>query len=85
MFWRERVHSSPTSPVANVLAVVASTTRTSTHGYGLPHERSSCGRLHRVVVDAVELGDGAGGLGQPVHLDELAAERLDALARARRR
>ena len=36
---------------------------------------ASCG----VVVRAVELGDGTGGLGEAVHLDELAAEGLDAV------
>jgi len=44
MFCGERVHSSPMLPV-DTSSPLASTKRTSTHGCGLPHDRSSSGRF----------------------------------------
>ena len=44
MFCGDRVHSSPTVPFGTSTPLSGSTSLISTHGYGLPHERSSAGR-----------------------------------------
>src|SRR3954452_9818504 len=43
MFCGDLVHNSPTEPSGTSSVVSGSTIRISTHGYGLPHDRSSFG------------------------------------------
>ena len=77
MFCTDRVHSSPTSPARAVAARVRVDDPQLDPGIRLARgaQQARAGPSG-IVVGAPQLGDRAGRLGEAVHLDERAAERL---------
>ena len=73
MFCADRVHTSPTVPDRHFAAVVVDDAQLDPR-IGLTAGPQQVRAPDRVVL--VELRYGAGGFGQPVHLEELASEAV---------